>query len=119
LGVEKGDPADFDGRPALGGMGSAVAVGVSAMETGRTSDAAMTRVVSLLFHDVYEVRPSESGFLGLAADRYKLSVSEFDSQLAGLARQRTDRPLVVTESPLDGSPVPFAITVDDGGVSYY
>ena len=79
----------------------------------------MTRVVSLLFHDVYETHPSESGFLGLAADRYKLSVSEFDSQLAGLARQRNDRPIVVTESPLDGSPVPFAITVDDGGVSYY
>ena len=79
----------------------------------------MTRVVSLLFHDVYETHPSESGFQGLAADRYKLTVAEFDAQLAGLARQRTDRPILVTESLPERSRVPYAITVDDGGVSYY
>ena len=51
----------------------------------------MTRVLSLLFHNVYETHPAESGFLCLAADRYKLSIAEFDAQLAGLTRQRTDR----------------------------
>ena len=79
----------------------------------------MTRVVSLLFHDVYETHPSESGFLGHAADRYKLTVAEFDAQLTGLARRRNDRPILVTESSPERSRVPFAITVDDGGVSYY
>ena len=62
-------------------------------------------VVSLLFHDVYLRETCESGFLSAAADRYKLSVEEFDAQLAGLA-----------EAP---HPHDFLMTVDDGGVSYY
>jgi len=60
--------------------------------------------VSLLFHDVYESDPRESGFASDAADRYKLPVADFDAQLAGL-----------TPVPADS----FRITVDDGGVSYY
>jgi peptidoglycan/xylan/chitin deacetylase (PgdA/CDA1 family) len=59
-------------------------------------------LVSLLFHDVYEKDPRESGFASDAADRYKLPVAHFDAQLAGLA----DTP-------------PFRITFDDGGISYY
>lgn len=62
--------------------------------------------VSLLFHDVYESDPRESGFASPAADRYKLSVADFDAQLAGLA----------SLSPLQGT---FLLTFDDGGVSYY
>jgi peptidoglycan/xylan/chitin deacetylase (PgdA/CDA1 family) len=58
--------------------------------------------VSLLFHDVYVADPRESGFVSLAADRYKLRVDEFDAQLQTL-RHRSE----------------LLITVDDGGVSYY
>jgi peptidoglycan/xylan/chitin deacetylase (PgdA/CDA1 family) len=78
------------------------------------------KVLSLLFHDVYRDDPSESGFLGPAADRYKLTVGQFDRQLAGLARVRSDRPILVTDllRPT-GTLLPFAITVDDGGVTYY
>ena len=61
-------------------------------------------LVSLLFHDVYEKDPRESGFASDAADRYKLPIADFDAQLAGL-----------TALPEDS----FRITVDDGGVSYY
>jgi peptidoglycan/xylan/chitin deacetylase (PgdA/CDA1 family) len=62
------------------------------------------RTVSLLFHDLYERDPRESGFASDAADRYKLPVRAFDAHLAAIASV---------------SDVPFLITVDDGGVSYY
>jgi peptidoglycan/xylan/chitin deacetylase (PgdA/CDA1 family) len=80
----------------------------------------MIRLLSLLFHDVYEKHPSESGFPGPAANRYKLSVAAFQRQLVGLASVREDVPLLVDEEtlPLAESGT-FAITVDDGGVSFY
>jgi peptidoglycan/xylan/chitin deacetylase (PgdA/CDA1 family) len=66
--------------------------------------------VSLLFHDVFMSDPQESGFTSRGADRYKLSVREFDAQLAGLDRQTK------------GS-APFfeytTLTFDDGGESFY
>jgi peptidoglycan/xylan/chitin deacetylase (PgdA/CDA1 family) len=60
----------------------------------------------LLFHDVYVSDPRESGFASPAADRYKLTAAQFDRHLADLARVR-------------GHARPFALTFDDGGVSYY
>jgi peptidoglycan/xylan/chitin deacetylase (PgdA/CDA1 family) len=93
------------------------------------------RRVSLLFHDVYESDPRESGFRSPAADRYKLSVSAFEAQLDGLVELRT--PLAPRSSWSEGgnraprepqgapslsrgvSRVPAVITVDDGGASYY
>jgi len=80
------------------------------------------RIVSLLFHDVYAADPRESGFVSAAADRYKLSVSRFDAQLAGIEAVRRDAPLCVADtsdvSTDCASDLPFAITVDDGGASY-
>jgi len=63
------------------------------------------RMVSLLFHDVFAASPRESGFQSPAADRYKLPVAQFEAQLAGIASL--------------AGPRAFAITVDDGGISYY
>jgi peptidoglycan/xylan/chitin deacetylase (PgdA/CDA1 family) len=60
------------------------------------------QLVSLLFHDVFVSHPHESGFSSPAADRYKLSVAEFDDQLAGLNEINNLR-----------------LTFDDGGVSFY
>jgi peptidoglycan/xylan/chitin deacetylase (PgdA/CDA1 family) len=78
------------------------------------------RRVSLLFHDVYESDPRESGFRSPAADRYKLSVPEFEAQVDGLVKLR---PLARRSSPSEGghpeSRIPAVLTVDDGGVSYY
>jgi peptidoglycan/xylan/chitin deacetylase (PgdA/CDA1 family) len=68
------------------------------------------RPVSLLFHDVYEADPCESGFRSRAADRYKLSVLQFEAQLDGLLELRIADP---------GSRIPAVITVDDGGVSFH
>ena len=62
------------------------------------------RPISLLFHDVYVRDPRESGFASDAADRYKLSLADFDLQLQNLAR---------------GDRHSFALTFDDGGVSFY
>jgi peptidoglycan/xylan/chitin deacetylase (PgdA/CDA1 family) len=61
--------------------------------------------VSLLFHDVFARDPGESGFCSPAADRYKLSLGEFDSQLNALRR----------ENGHDQA----RLTFDDGGASYY
>jgi peptidoglycan/xylan/chitin deacetylase (PgdA/CDA1 family) len=66
--------------------------------------------VSLLFHDVYESEPRESGFRSPAADRYKLSVPEFEAQLDGLAELRIPNPEPRFRAVL---------TFDDGGISYY
>lgn len=62
--------------------------------------------VTLLFHDVYATDPAESGFRSPAADRYKLSLSQFEQHLAGLTR-------------LPGTALPFSLTFDDGGESFY
>lgn len=84
-------------------------------------------VVSLLFHDVYAVKPGESGFRSPAADRYKLSLSDFEAQLDGLASVHVDTPWLAHEfaaaseplMPRAGSRIPSVITFDDGGESYY
>jgi len=55
------------------------------------------RTISLLFHDVYDADPRESGFRSGAAGRYKLSIRDFEAQLAGVARVRADVPVLVTE----------------------
>jgi peptidoglycan/xylan/chitin deacetylase (PgdA/CDA1 family) len=93
------------------------------------------RAISLLFHDVYETSPDESGFVSAAADRYKLPLADFDQQLEGVAQVRSDAPAVVAGSASRhpahtapdptvwggsrGADPPFLITVDDGGVAYH
>ena len=78
------------------------------------------RLITFLFHDVYREDPSTSGFRGPAADRYKLTVPEFEGQLRGLASARSDTPILVGDLPPSSAPgTPFVITVDDGGESFY
>jgi peptidoglycan/xylan/chitin deacetylase (PgdA/CDA1 family) len=86
------------------------------------------RAISLLFHDVYVASPRESGFASSAADRYKLLLRDFEAQLAGVVRVRAEAPAVVSPGGLKASgdlkvagykDIPYLITVDDGGVSYY
>jgi peptidoglycan/xylan/chitin deacetylase (PgdA/CDA1 family) len=78
-------------------------------------------LVSLLFHDVYRRSPRESGFCSPGADRYKLTVAQLASQLAGVAAVRGDRPILAT-ALFDASATevfPFLLTADDGGASYH
>jgi len=77
----------------------------------------MHRIVSLLFHDLFVRTPGESGFEGAIADRYKLSVDQAARALEALAAVRHDSPVRAPE--LTEAGVGFALTVDDGGVSYY
>jgi peptidoglycan/xylan/chitin deacetylase (PgdA/CDA1 family) len=81
-------------------------------------------MVSLLFHDVYVGDPGESGFVSQAADRYKLTLPEFDAQLHAVTSARNDAPLCASEirtaaAPRSRSRLPFVVTVDDGGRSYH
>ena len=90
------------------------------------------KLVSLLFHDVFETAPSESGFCSAAADRYKLSVHEFESQLATLGNGDIVTPFLAHElrpdirgirprhaaAPATAAPTSVALTFDDGGRSY-
>lgn len=62
--------------------------------------------VNLLFHDVFVNDPAESGFQSPAANRYKLPMGKFEQHLASLAS-------------LSSNALPFSLTFDDGGESYY
>lgn len=79
----------------------------------------MKRLLSLLFHDVYAADPAESGFAGPGAERYKLPLADFEHQLARLAGVLQAAPLLATAAPQPETGLPVAITVDDGGLSYY
>ena len=78
----------------------------------------MTRIVSLLFHDLFARDPAESGFPGALADAYKHPVTEFESVIAEIAAGSPAAPVLGLDRPAGARQV-FAITVDDGGVSYY
>ena len=90
--------------------------------------------VSLLFHDVFVSDASESGFNSPAADRYKLSVDEFEAQLGAPNAKRLrpergaggkrveDAPPSESErgwGPASTDIAAARLTFDDGGVSYY
>jgi peptidoglycan/xylan/chitin deacetylase (PgdA/CDA1 family) len=78
------------------------------------------RLITLLFHDVYQNSPDESGFPGQGADRYKLSLAEFEEQLKAIADSRLDAPVLVTDlAQLGNGLLPYAISADDGGLSYH
>lgn len=80
----------------------------------------MGRLLSLLLHDVYKRDYAESGFSRPGANRYKLTVAEFEAQLAGIAQARGDRPILLPAASIrKRKRTPFAVTVDDGGISYY
>src|ERR1051325_11082595 len=86
------------------------------------------RLVCLLFHDVFMRRAEESGFVSQAANRYKLSLNEFDRQLDSLAELGAQPTvlhdldgLIAADESLDAadSPPHFVFSFDDGGLSYY
>lgn len=79
------------------------------------------RLVTLMFHDVYRTTPDESGFRGPGADRYKMSLQRFRQHLDAIAAVRADAPVLLVDSGQDAvaaAPMPYAISVDDGGVAY-
>lgn len=89
-------------RPRPGGSQASPA---TCAGSGRLAAIGTGPSVYLLFHDVYGADPRDSGFRSDAADRYKLTVRQFEEQLSGLARHP--------------AALPFALTFDDGGASFY
>src|SRR5262249_54026361 len=81
-------------------------------------DGAVMRAVSLLFHDVYAGNVDESGFSSDAANRYKLSLGDFNAQLASLARVCEEPPILATGLAGSRRERPLLIHFGDGGVSY-
>lgn len=79
----------------------------------------MSRLLTLLYHDVYRAETAESGFLGAGADRYKLPLAEFDLQMERLAAVLDMPPVLVTTRHPGAAQPQVAFTVDDGGISYY
>lgn len=82
----------------------------------------MSAMLALLFHDVYQSDPASSGFAGVAAARYKLSLAEFERQLDGLARNLRRAPGLLHGASVatpDSALAPtVTLTFDDGGASY-
>ena len=95
------DVARIPTEPAFGPVGPATPDSLSALEAGclrraRTFDPGP---YPCCFMTLYAADPRESGFASPAADRYKLSVQQFDAQLAGLAQVRADAPVLVRNFP--------------------
>src|SRR5688572_33006209 len=106
-------PAAIDRLPALEDGGTPG----PARRDRSTRSGPLMRAISLLFHDVHETSPDESGFRSAAADRYKLRLADFDAQLEGVAAVRDD---IFQLSPclrdsMDRGGNPFLITCDEGG----
>lgn len=80
----------------------------------------MNELITLLFHDFYLHSADESGFAGAAADRYKMSLAGLRTHLASIEQVRDDAPVLVTSMlPETSTTPPFALSVDDGGLSYH
>lgn len=81
----------------------------------------MSRLINLLLHDVYERQPGESGFPGAAADRYKLCLPDLHSHFRAMSNVRREPPVLVKSlaTPANGKSIPYTISVDDGGISFY
>ena len=80
----------------------------------------MRNLVTLLYHDVFRTNPAESGFSDSGAGRYKLSATQFSEQLAAIAAVTSVTPVLITgASQIANQKGAFAITFDDGGISYY
>lgn len=72
-----------------------------------------------MYHDVYEVSPNESGFLGAGADRYKYQFNDFQKHIVAIAKSLKNPPILINDFNSNKNKYPYIITFDDGGVSFY
>lgn len=80
----------------------------------------MHDMMTLLYHDVYRVCPTESGFQDLGANGFKLSDKQFAQHLSAVAAATDEAPVLIGDTAaVSRRKAPFCITVDDGGISYY
>ncbi|MEZ5856719.1 MAG: polysaccharide deacetylase family protein [Hyphomicrobiaceae bacterium] len=78
-----------------------------------TADAS---TITLLYHDTYAREPTESGFAGRAADRYKLAQDVFERHLEAI---RLAQPVPASSilGPSTAARPTFHLAFDDGGAS--
>lgn len=75
------------------------------------------RALTILYHDVVAEHFDESGFPGEAAARYKLRRADFERHLAAMTTRGIGPAVAASRASLPQSPMPFFLTVDDGGSS--
>ena len=71
--------------------------------------------LTLLYHDVFDAAPGESGFPGAAADRYKMSRTDFLSHLEAISRACPAPAAPFDQTGTGNTSPPFLLTIDDGG----
>lgn len=70
----------------------------------------MRKMISLMYHDVYEYTVQESGFQTSPANKYKISKEEFAKQIQSISKYCSDRNILKEN---------IMLTFDDGGASFY
>jgi peptidoglycan/xylan/chitin deacetylase (PgdA/CDA1 family) len=91
------------------------------METSGETQESPMRAISFLFHDVVlNGGHEDTGFGGAHADRYKITLSEFEAHLDAMLDARAGKPMLVSDIQHTVSGfVPIFLTFDDGGSSAY
>ena len=76
------------------------------------------RTHGLMYHDVVDGDPDQSGFAGVGPARYKLSTALFRAHLDAMGEALSDEPRVVEDLLADESGrAGWVLTFDDGGTS--
>jgi peptidoglycan/xylan/chitin deacetylase (PgdA/CDA1 family) len=76
------------------------------------------RTHALMYHDVVDGDPDQSGFAGVGPARYKLSTAEFRAHLDAIGDALNNAPGVVDDLlAADSDAAPWLLTFDDGGAS--
>jgi peptidoglycan/xylan/chitin deacetylase (PgdA/CDA1 family) len=80
--------------------------------------SSMVRTHALMYHDVVDGDPDQSGFVDAGSARYKLSGARFKAHLDALSETLSDKPGVVDDLLAgDSSRAVWLLTFDDGGAS--
>jgi peptidoglycan/xylan/chitin deacetylase (PgdA/CDA1 family) len=76
------------------------------------------RTHALMYHDIVDGDPDQSGFVGAGPARYKLSTARFRAHLDALSDALSEDPGVVDDLQAGHSgSAPWLLTFDDGGAS--
>jgi len=76
------------------------------------------RTHALMYHDVVDGDPDQSGFAGAGPARYKLSTTQFRAHLDAIGDTLNDEPGVVDDLLAGDADTPtWLLTFDDGGAS--
>jgi peptidoglycan/xylan/chitin deacetylase (PgdA/CDA1 family) len=76
------------------------------------------RTHALMYHDIVDGDPDQSGFVGAGPARYKLSTARFRAHLDAIGDALSDEPWIVDDLLAgDSDKAAWMLTFDDGGAS--